>query len=341
MAKSKSGIMIAVVVGILVVAAGVLVPLYYFVWRPQSPNYPTWDLKFYGDSVDQSKNITYQEIQEEFSATEYSFNHTRWWDPDGYLSEIRNYTGIPLWDIIEYSEVDYGHANALRFVALDGFKSPALSLDVVENDKSLIIVCIAEEGVILTGPEEDGEGYLMSAVNYSIDETKKSSHFNMKNLIGVEFLVDWDLTLFGETYVETNITISYNDFVNSAELDRHNVLLNYTKLWDNGTIRSSELVNVTGVTLWSIIQYTEVNYTTASGVKFIANDEWSTWTVSLDWVEENASKVLIVYEENGQLLDHESDGYLYSMVDYSLTEGTSSSQFKAKFLMGIEFTLFL
>jgi len=188
----------------------------------------------------------------------------------------------------------------------------------------------------LTGPEDAGDGYLMSAVNYSINENIKSSQYTLKWLIGIEFLVDWDVTLFGDTYVEENKTISYYDIVHSPELDRYeNVLINYTKLGI-----SSELLNVSGVSLWSIIQYTEVNYTTASGVNFTASD-WNSYTVSLDWVENNASKVLIVYALNGELLNPDSDGFLISLVDYTLTVGTSSSKFKAKFLSGIEFTMFL
>jgi len=334
MAKPKPQLIFGVVIGTLVVAAGVLVPWYFFVYK-NNP-YPTWDLEFFGDTVVQSVNVTYGDIRDKLVAFDYSFNYTRWWSPDGYLSEIRNYTGIPLWDLIEYSGVNYGSANALRFVAADDYTSAILSLDVVENNKSLIIVCYEEEGELLTGPEDAGDGYLMSAVNYSINENIKSSQYTLKWLIGIEFLVDWDVTLFGDTYVEENKTISYYDIVHSPELDRYeNVLINYTKLGI-----SSELLNVSGVSLWSIIQYTEVNYTTASGVNFTASD-WNSYTVSLDWVENNASKVLIVYALNGELLNPDSDGFLISLVDYTLTVGTSSSKFKAKFLSGIEFTMFL
>jgi hypothetical protein len=335
MPKPKYGIIIGAILGTLVVAAGVIIPLYFFVWNP-NPTYPTWDLEFYGDTVDQSTNITYQEIQEDFTPTPYTFNHTKWWTPDGYLSEIQNYTGIPLWDLIEYSGVDFGRANALRFVANDGWASPELSLEDVENNKSLIIVYYVDEGETLTGPEDGGNGYLMSAVNYSINEAKKSSHFNLKWLVGIEFLVDWDVTLFGESpLVEENMTISYNDILTHGDLTRVNTIINYTK---PGIY--SELRNVTGVTLWSVIQHLEVNYTTATHINFVASDGFATYNMSLGIVENNASKVLIVYMEDGELLDPLSDGYLISIVDYSITEGYAepkSSRYSAKFLNGIEF----
>jgi hypothetical protein len=331
--KSKTGLILVAALGTMVVAAGVLVPMYFFVWKPESPPYPTWDLMFYGDTVDTSVNVTYQEIREEFDASAFHFNQTKWWDPDGYESVIANFTGIPLWDIIEYSGVDYGRANAIKFVANDGWKSPILSLEEVENNKSLIIVYYYEEGVLLTGPEDDGDGYLMSAVNYSINEAKKSSHFNLKWLIGIEFIIDWDVDLYGSSLlVEENMSISYTDLLTSAELTRVNTLINYTK---PGI--SSELINVTGVTLWSVIQYLNVNYTTADGIRFVASDDWASNNVSMSDVENEAENVLIVYMENGQYLDPSEDGYLKSMVDYSLTIGTSSSKYKARYLVGIEF----
>ncbi len=334
MVESKKKLIIsAVISGIIIVTAGVLVPVYHFVWRPQPV---TWDLEFFGDTVSQNINITYQDITEEFTAYSYSFNHTKWWTPDGYLSEIRNYTGIPLWDLIIYSGVDYGHANALRFVANDGFTSPELFIEEVENNKSLIVVYYVEEGETLTGPEDGGNGYLMSAVNYSINEDKKSSHFNLKNLRGVEFLVDWDVEFFGESpLVEENKTISYKDLLISTNLTRVNALLNYTK---PGI--SSELINVTGVSLWSVIEFLEVNYTSSTHINFVASDGFSTYNVSLTDIENNATKVLIAYKVDGEFLDPQSDGYLMSFVDYSITEGygvQKSSRYNSKFLNGIEF----
>jgi len=327
--KSKTGLIIAAILGTLVVTAGVLVPMYFFVWKT---DYPTWDLKFFGGTVDQSVNVTYKEIQKEITSSNYSFNHTKWWTPDGYESEIRNYTGISLWDLIKFSGVDYGRANALRFVAEDGWASPELSLEVVENNKSLIIIYNIEEGEILLGPEDEGNGYLRSAVNYSINEAKKSSHFNMKWLTGIEFVIDWDLTLYGGI-VDEELPISYNDILTNPNLTRYeNVAVNYTKY-------ESELVTVSAVSLWSIIEEIDLNYTTANMINFTSDfsDFESKESVPLDWVENNESMVLIVYAIDGELLDPDEDGYLLSLVDYTLTIGTYSSKYKVRYLDGIKF----
>lgn len=341
--KSKSNIIIAAVIGTLVVAAGVLVPMYFFVWKPESPTSPTWDLEFFGDEVAVSKNVTYQEIIEEFTATDFSFNYTKWKDAF-FSTEICNYTGVPLWDLIQFSGVDYGRANAIRFIAYDHYDplglgtelggSPTISLDVVENNKSLIIVAFKEEGVILTGPEEDGDGYLISAVNYSVNEEIKSSNYKFKNLIGIQFMIDWELSLYGESpLVEETKTISYQEILNNPNLTRYeNIQVNYTK-------SSSELVTVSAVSLWSIIEEVDLNYTTANTVNFTSafSDYESKASVPLDWVENNESMVLVVYAVDGELLDPNDDGYLFSLVDYELDQATSSSWYKVKFLDGIKF----
>jgi hypothetical protein len=333
MAKPKPVLIIGAILGVLIVAAGVVLPWYFFVYKNQPSDYPTWDLMFYGDTVEQSVNVTYEDIREEFNATTFQFNQTKWWDPDGYESVLVNFTGVSLWDIIQYSGVDYGTANAIKFVAIDGWKSPEISLEDVENNKSQIIVYYIEGEELLTGPEQGGNGYLMSAVNYSINESKKSSHFNVKWLIGVEFIIDWNVELFGDSsIVEENMTISYTELITSTELSHVNALINYTK---PGI--SSELINVTGVTLWSLIQYLDVNYTTANGIRFVASDDFTSLGVPLSDVENEAEKILIVYMEDGVYLDPTEDGYLMSIVDYTLTQGTSSGQYKMKYLVGIEF----
>lgn len=336
MAKPKPVIIIASIVGVLVVASAVVLPWYFIVYQNKPSEFPTWDLEFFGDTVDQSVNVTYEDIREEFNATTFSLNHTEWGDQS--FSEIRNYTGVSLWDIIEYSGVDHGTANALRFVAKDGSVSPELSLVDVENNKSMIIVYYIEEETLLSGPKHGGNGYLMSAVNYTINESLKSSDFNLKWLVGIEFVIDWDVTLFGESpLVQENMTISYNDILTHENLTRLNTEINFT---NPDFPEDSELRNVTGVTLWSIIEFTDINYTTATHIEFVASDGFSTYNVSLSDIETYTSKVLIIYEEDGELLDPSSDGYLKSLVDYSITEGYGiqrSGQYSSKFLNGIEF----
>lgn len=338
MAKPNPALIIGAIAVVLVVAAGVVLPWYFFVYSNKPSEYPTWDLMFFGDTVDQSVNVTYEDIREEFNVSTFSFNQTKWWDETGYESVITNFTGVPLWDLIQYSGVDYGTANALRFVANDEWESPEISLDDVENNKSLIIVYYIEGDTLLTDPANGGDGYLMSAVNYSIDESKKSSHFNVKSLVGIEFVIDWDVTLLGESpLVQENLTISYNDILTHENLTRLNTEINFT---NPDFPEDSELRNVTGVTLWSVIEFTDINYTTSTHINFIASDGFSTYNVSLSDIETYASKVLIIYEEDGEFLDPSSDGYLRSMVDYSITEGyaiQASGKYSNKFLSGIEF----
>ncbi|MHA1111217.1 MAG: hypothetical protein ACTSRE_08940 [Promethearchaeota archaeon] len=336
MAKPKPVLIIGAIVGVLVVASGVVLPWYFLVYQNKPSEYPKWDLEFFGDTVDQNVNVTYEDIRDEFNLTTYHFNQTKWWDSDGYESVFTNFSGVALWDLIEYSGVDYGSANALRFVGNDGLKSPEISMDVVENNKSLIIVYYIEDDQLLTGLGQGGDGYLMSAVNYSINEEIKSSHFNVKWLVGVEFVIDWDVSLFGESSIVTeNKTISYNDILTHENLTRVNVLLNQT----NPGI-SSELINVTGVTLWSIFEVTGIDYGGATHINFFAFNGSSTYNVSINDIGDNENDVLIVFEVDGELLNPSSDGYLMSMVDYSITEGyvvPQSGEYASEFLNGIEF----
>ncbi len=339
MAKPKPAFIIGAIVGVVIIATAVVVPWYYLVYQNRPSEYPTWDLMFFGNTVDQSVNVTYEDIREEFNVTTFHFNQTKWWTPDGYESVIANFTGVSLWDIIQFSGVDYGTANALRFVASDNWESPILSLDDVENNKSLIIVYYIEEETLLSGPAEGGNGYLMSAVNYSVNEGIKSSHFNLKWLVGVEFIIDWNLELFGsDSLVEENKSINFYELYNEETLVRHeNVLINYTEPGNY-----SELRNVSGVTLWSVIQYLEFNYTTATGIRFHTEGGWLSMNITLADVEVEADKILIVYKEDGEFLNpdpDEGDGYLFSLVDFSLTDPDSSSQFCANFLDGIEFLI--
>jgi hypothetical protein len=98
--------------------------------------------------------------------------------------------------------------------------------------------------------------------------------------------------------------------------------------------------NVSGVSLWSVIQFLDLNYTIANAVEFHADDGWVSWNVSLTDVESEASKVLIIYKQDGEFLDpdlDEGDGYLMAIVDFSLTDPDSSSKFGTKFLTGIDF----
>jgi hypothetical protein len=149
---------------------------------------PTWNVRLFGSTVAEEKSVSYQEIMNDSIFTHYldtPFNYTK----SNGVSYWINFSGIRMWDLILYSGVEYGAANAIRFHSWDGQQSIiTVNITMIQNNASMIIIAFAENGAIFGFPP-NGEGPLKSIVDYRLTAPLISCAYATKYLIGLEFVV--------------------------------------------------------------------------------------------------------------------------------------------------------
>lgn len=307
----------------------VIVAIIY--WTPSDPKgtpFVSGEIRFFGDTIATNISVTYDEITGDMTGSHFVNQSYTYVNAFG-TSKTSNYTGVTLEDLITYAEVDYGAATAFQFWGIDGWRSPAIDIGLWQQYVDVISIVFAENGVLI--PEKDGP--FISIVNHSIMDPKASSRFRVKNLAGIQFLSYpvWNITIFGN--VEKNSTIYYSELIHpwgpagSGGLVKVNAQINY----------SNSLRDYTGISALDIMDYSGIKNTSIiNDIRFIGADLWTTQNVSYSWVLNNENDVLVVYARDSVLLDPETDGYLNSVVDYSLTYPTGSGQYRAKYLLYIE-----
>jgi hypothetical protein len=146
--------------------------------------------------------------------------------------------------------------------------------------------------------------------------------------------IQWSITLFGPS-VAQNKSVSYQEIINQSLFQHYlNTPINYT-----GCDLKNSIVYCSGITIWDLINYSHVDYGAANAIRFYDKDGVvSIVSVNLTTVEQNASKVLIIYALNGIFYEPPPDeGPLKSIVDYTLTAPVVSCPYNAKWLCGIQF----
>ncbi len=182
--KLRVGIAILVIIGISIplITWGIL---NYIESRPHQIQ---WSIKLFGPTVAANVSVSYQEIM-----NQTLFNHLIN-VPINYTgcdlkNYIVNFSGITIWDLIVYSKVDYGAANAIRFCDYLGVVSIVkINLTTVEQNASKVLIIYAKNGITY-GPPPDDEGPLQSVVDYSLTPQSPSCPYNTKWLSGIEFIV--------------------------------------------------------------------------------------------------------------------------------------------------------
>ncbi len=328
---------ITVVIALIAAVSISLVIVGIIYWTPdkgEPPGDEGWDLRelvFFGDTLAEPVSVSYDDITNGSLVIQF-VNKTFTYLKSSGFSSTYNYTGVTLDDLITYANVTYGGATAFRFWGYDDWTSPAIPIRVWQQNIGLISVVFAQDGVQYQPPnggDPSDDGPLMSIVNHSVLDPKVSSRFKVRNLAAVEFLdyPDWNVTIFGN--VEKNSTVYYAELM--TFFTHLSEQINYT------TSGGSNMRNYQGISAFDVLDYSNFENTSEiTGIKFIGSDLWATQIVSYTWVLKNDTDVLVAYARDGILLDPVSDGYLNSVVDYTLTTPTYSSQYKAKYLLYIE-----
>lgn len=172
---------------VLIIAVGISIPL--ITWGIFTFNQPqAWDIRLFGSTVAEEKRVSYQEIINESLFTpliDVPFNYTK---ANG-ANYLINFSGITIWDLILYSGVDYGAANAIRFHSWDGQASfVTVNLNTVEQNSSMILIAFAENGVLFGFPRS-GEGPVKSIVDFRLTDPLISCAYATKWLNGIEFVI--------------------------------------------------------------------------------------------------------------------------------------------------------
>jgi len=289
-------------------------------------------ITFFGATVAQNVSIYYSEIIDVINLDQ-KINKSLCFVRSSGTPETHLYTGVSLWDLIVYSGVTYGAATAIRFIGSDAKASPAFPLKLVQQNPELVLLAYEQDGTSLIA---NVDGPYETIVNHSVVAPKISGNYACKKVVSIEFLnyPDWNITIFGN--VKENITIFYSELMTYGYTIL-NELINY----------SNSIRNYTGISVKQILSKElpsnyMFNTTPIGNVTFIGAYSWVSQSVDYNWVVHNETNVLVVYARDGVLLFPTIDGYLNSVVDYSLTGPTKkglyidSEQFKAKYLLYIQ-----
>jgi DMSO/TMAO reductase YedYZ molybdopterin-dependent catalytic subunit len=310
---------------VIAIALAITIPTVIILYPKSTGTGPT--ITLFGTTVAQTVKVYYSELSDPANLNQ-SVN-TIYTTVNQYGTvKTYNFTGVSLWDLIVYSGVSYGAATAVRFIGTDDYETPAFPIKLLEENPDLCILAYEQDGVSLL--DDASNGPYRTVVNHSVVEPKISSKYAAKMTAKIEFLnyPDWNITLTGN--VKEDIVIYYADIMTFGYTE-YNELIQY----------GGEIRNYTGVTVQEILtkqlpQNYAINATPITGINFTSVDGWESYTVDYAWVIQNATDVLVVYAKDGTLLNPSSDGYLNSVVDYNLTNPTSSGKYKAKYLSGIE-----
>ena len=147
-----------------------------------------WSITLFGDTVADNATVSYQEITNDTFFSQIlnaPFNYCR----SNGESSWRFFSGIAIWDLIEYTNISYGAANAIRFYDYTGQPSiVTLDLSIVEDNASLVIIAYAENESLFGGPPA-GEGPLKSMVDCRLTYPIITCGYHTKWLAGIEFII--------------------------------------------------------------------------------------------------------------------------------------------------------
>ncbi|HUX99458.1 MAG TPA: molybdopterin-dependent oxidoreductase [Candidatus Deferrimicrobium sp.] len=309
---------------VIAIALAITIPTVIILYPKSTGTGPT--ITLFGTTVTQTVKVYYSELSDPTNLNQ-SVNKIYTTISQYGTVKTYNFTGVSLWDLIVYSGVSYGVATAVRFIGTDDYASPAFPIRLLQENPELCILAYEQDGVSLL---EDEDGPYRTVVNHSVVDPKISSKYAAKMTAKIEFLdyPDWNITIRGN--VANEITIYYADLMTFGYTEL-NELINY----------SNQIRNYTGITLKQILSTQlpagyVINSTPITGINFTGADDVDSYIVNYSWVLQNDTDVLVVYARDFEILDPEDDGYLNSVVDYSLTAPTSSSKYKMKFLLYIE-----
>ncbi|MFX1294479.1 MAG: hypothetical protein ACFFD2_06455 [Promethearchaeota archaeon] len=147
-----------------------------------------WSITLFGTTIDENATILYQEIMNE-SLFIHIYNAPFNYCKSNGQSSWRNFSGIPIWNLIVYSNISYGAANAIRFYDYQGQPSiVTLDISIVQNNATMVIIAYAEDEVLFGGPPS-GEGPLKSIVDCRLTYPIISCGYATKWLAGIEFII--------------------------------------------------------------------------------------------------------------------------------------------------------
>ncbi|HUX99457.1 MAG TPA: hypothetical protein VMV49_07890 [Candidatus Deferrimicrobium sp.] len=142
-----------------------------------------WTITLYGSPVSDNATISYQEIMNTSLFT-HLIN-----TPINDSNSITYFSGITIWDLIIYSNISYGSANAIRFHSWDGSTSLIyVNLSIVQNNASKVLIVYAENGIPFKGPPK-GNGYFRTIVDYAFYAPDCSCAYFTRWLDGIEFII--------------------------------------------------------------------------------------------------------------------------------------------------------
>ena len=145
---------------------------------------PVWTLTFCGD-VSDNKTISYTAILS--GVVPLIVNGTYLYKNCASQLYNRTLSGVSVWDLIQYLQVDYGTANVIKWVCADGGISLGISLSYVQNNPNEVIIGFAEDGMYFKAYPE-GDGLLVGLINQSLVDPDISCKFYGKYVIGVFFV---------------------------------------------------------------------------------------------------------------------------------------------------------
>jgi hypothetical protein len=250
-----------------------------------------------------------------------------------------NYTGVPLWNVIKYSNVDYGSCNGVRFWSTDIFTSMFIGLDEIQAKPDQFLVCW-EKGNVNTTLTPLGP--LIIATNFSVIQPKPNGNYNAKLLGSINFVhaYNYNLTIFGEGILSKNVTIPFGltNTTSNNQLYKTTKTFNYTDSvtsWTDsyyGTPIGGYLLNRT-----TGLAYDD-SWADWASFRFVSDDgTTSPWMDKTDAIN-NPNLYMIVWQRGGVDLGF-TDGLFMGVCNYSVYQSTypqGSDHFFIPNLVGIE-----
>jgi DMSO/TMAO reductase YedYZ molybdopterin-dependent catalytic subunit len=152
------------------------------------------------------------------------------------------------------------------------------------------------------------------------------------NFLTIENPSPWTVKIYGN--VENEVYISYDDIVAGVY-----GLVENREFYFINSYGTEHYYNYTGVSVWYILNQTDVLTNTSSEIIFRAIDNYYTYEISLTEMAANPEYAILAFKRDGQILQPKEsggEGPLRAIVDYELTKPRVNSQYWAKYTNSIQ-----
>jgi DMSO/TMAO reductase YedYZ molybdopterin-dependent catalytic subunit len=142
----------------------------------QHPSYD-WNISIYGN-VNYEVNITYEDIVEGVYGV---VENREFYFINSYGTEYYiNYTGAPVWNILNQTGVLTNTSSKIVFYAIDNYYSYELSISDFAANPEYAILAFKKNGEFILPQQQGGYGPIRAIVDYEITKPRVNSQYWVK-----------------------------------------------------------------------------------------------------------------------------------------------------------------